>query len=163
MQLVLYPDLRLRNTCKPVESFTENIRGILNEMSRHMVEWGGIGLAAPQCGLALAMFVAEVPGKKVMAFVNPEIECETGQKATFDEGCLSIPGVHVPVERPASVLIRAQDGFGKRFEIRCSGILAVCVQHEVDHLSGLNMLDRTSAVEKRRAVQKLFSDKLRRG
>lgn len=160
MDLVLFPDSRLRQKCEPVAEVTDSVRQTLSTMSKRMIEWNGIGLAAPQCGIMKRMFVAAVSGR-ACAFVNPKVEDLHEGTAAMSEGCLSMPGLAVELERPASVLVRAQDERGKNFEMKCRGILARCVQHEVDHLDGILMVDHLEQLPHRFAMQALWDARFR--
>lgn len=153
MKLVTFPDPRLRQVCSPVGEVTEDVRRTLSAMARRMAEWNGIGLAAPQCGAMVRMFVAVVPGRGPAAFVDPEVEDAGEGEAAMPEGCLSIPGVTVELARPSAVVVRARDESGAAFEMACRGILARCVQHEVDHLDGVLMVDRLGSPDARLAIQ----------
>jgi len=163
MELVKFPDSRLRARCEPVEYVTDEVRRTLDGMARKMVEWRGIGLAAPQCGDLRRMFVASVPGKGVRAFVDPSFVDLGAGAVSMAEGCLSIPGLAVELPRPAEVLVRAKNDRGRPFEMRCAGILARCVQHEVDHLDGVLMVDRLDGLGHRFAMQAIWEARLARG
>jgi peptide deformylase len=157
MSLLLYPDVRLRTKCKPVEVFTPEIQQSIDEMMDHMDEWGGIGLAAPQCGIALRMFVMHLPGHGRKAFVNPIVEDLRGGTISMEEGCLSLPGATLEIVRPASVIIRALDYRGSKIEVVCHGLASACVQHETDHLDGVLILDRAGPIDRRLALLKVWN------
>ncbi len=122
-----------------------------------MDEWGGIGLAAPQCGIALRMFVMHLPGQGRKAFVNPIVEDMGEGTARLEEGCLSLPGATIEVSRPASVLVRALDYRGSKVEMVCNGLASACVQHETDHLDGVLILDRAGPIDRRLALLKVWN------
>lgn len=142
MKLVLFPNDILKAKCKPMTAFNTKLRNILREMSMKMNEWGGIGLAAPQCGLEARMFVAKVPGRGIWSFVNPVLKVLDATPSSYEEGCLSLPGERVSVIRPSVVKVKAFNESGKPFELICTDLLSVCIQHEYDHLDGLLMTDR---------------------
>jgi peptide deformylase len=114
----------------------------------------GIGLAAPQIGVSQQLLVYRVgPDGPVIALINPEIEWESGETEGFEEGCLSIPGVLVDVERPIHVRVRARDENGEDRVVEASGLEARVIQHEVDHLNGVLILDRTTKDQRRDAIR----------
>ena len=157
MDLLLYPDVRLRNRCKPVEVFTPEVRKSIDDMMDKMDEWGGIGLAATQCGLALRMFVMHLPGQGRKAFVNPTFEDLHEGISSTEEACLSLPGASIELARPSSVLLRALDYRGSKVEVECRGLASVCVQHETDHLDGILILDRAGPIDRRLALLKVWN------
>lgn len=156
MTLLLYPDRLLRSRSSLVESITPNIRSCLEEMMDRMDEWGGIGLAAPQCGLALRMFVTHLPGQGRMAFVNPKLEDLEEGTSSMTEGCLSLPGAGVDVKRPSAVRLIALDHRGATVDTCYRGLASACVQHENDHLDGVLILDHADPTERRLALQNVW-------
>jgi peptide deformylase len=156
MNLLLYPDRLLRVRSSFVESVTPAVRTYLDEMMDRMDEWGGVGLAAPQCGLLMRMFVTHLPGQGRMAFINPRIEDLQEGIETMTEGCLSLPGAVVEVSRPSAVRVQALDYQGKPVEIYCRGLSSACVQHEADHLDGILILDKAESTERRVALQNIW-------
>jgi peptide deformylase len=128
------PDPVLRRVCDPVESFGLSLRELVGEMRQVMLRHRGIGLAAPQAGLALRLFVAELHGRR-LSIVNPRIHVH-GACSEELEGCLSLPGVEVPVTRPSAVELRGWTPKGKAVSLDLEGFWARLVQHEVDHLNG---------------------------
>jgi len=132
------------------------LRAEIERMGRLMHDSLGIGLAAPQVGVAHRLFVYRVePDSPVQAVVNPDIEWSSREKEIFEEGCLSLPNVHVDVERPLHVRVRAQDAFGEPIVIEASGLEARVIQHETDHLDGVLILDRTSREQRKEAMRAL--------
>jgi peptide deformylase len=116
----------------------------------------GIGLAAPQVGVSHRLLVYRVePDSPVQPLVNPEIEWSSRDQETMEEGCLSLPGVHVEVERPLHIRVNAQDDKGDSIVVEASGLEARVIQHEVDHLDGVLILDRTSRDQRKEAVKAL--------
>jgi peptide deformylase len=151
-----YGDPILRTKARPVERFDDALRAEIERMGRLMHDSLGIGLAAPQVGVAHRLFVYRVePDSPVQAVVNPDIEWSSREKEIFEEGCLSLPNVHVDVERPLHVRVRAQDAFGEPIVIEASGLEARVIQHETDHLDGVLILDRTSREQRKEAMRAL--------
>lgn len=139
------PDPVLRSVCEPVDAFDRALRELVEEMRQLMRRHQGIGLAAPQAGIALRLFVAEIDGRP-LSVVNPRLlRCGAGS-ATAVEGCLSLPGVEVPVSRAQAVEVRGRTPEGKVVATTVEGLWARVVQHEVDHLNGRLICDH-AAVE----------------
>jgi peptide deformylase len=137
----------LRGRADRVEKIDASIRELVQKMRRIMQEAGGIGLAAPQIGVPLQIFVAEL-NKKFYALINPEILKISKDKEEMEEGCLSLPGFYGPVERPSKITIAATDLRGKRVKIKAWGLLARVFQHEIDHLNGTLFVDKAKEVRK---------------
>jgi peptide deformylase len=151
-----YGDPILRTKARPVEQFDDRLRAEIERMGQLMHDSIGIGLAATQVGVAHRLFVYRVePDSPVQAVVNPEIEWSSRDKEFLEEGCLSLPGVHVDVERPVHVRVRAQDAYGEPVVIEASGLEARVIQHETDHLDGILILDRTSRDQRKDAMRAL--------
>lgn len=153
-----YPDKRLRQPAKAVEAVTPEIVALIEDMKETMYAAPGVGLAAPQIGVSLRLFVVDTAGEDepsaLRVFINPEIVAREG-KITWEEGCLSFPGVHEEIERSAQVTVRATNERGERVELTAEGLLAVAVQHENDHLDGVLMVDRMGALKRRLALRKM--------
>ena len=146
----------LKSRATPVDRFDDSLRGQVARLAGIMGDAIGVGLAAPQVGLSQRLLVYRVgPGAPVIALVNPELEWSGGEEDTLEEGCLSIPGVTVDVERPLHVRVRALDEEGGGRLIEASGLEARVIQHEMDHLDGVLILDRTSRDQRRRAIREL--------
>jgi len=146
----------LKSRATPVDRFDDSLRGQVARLAGIMGDAIGVGLAAPQVGLSQRLLVYRVgPGAPVIALVNPELEWSGGEEDTLEEGCLSIPGVTVDVERPLHVRVRALDEEGGGRLIEASGLEARVIQHEMDHLDGVLILDRTSRDQRRRAMREL--------
>lgn len=161
LRIIHYPDPRLRKTCKPIETFDDSVARLAKRMLDLMHQGRGIGLAAPQVGVLLRMFVCNVTGdpKDDHVYVNPRLTDLQGH-AHGEEGCLSIPDVTVTVRRYLRCTIHACDVTGRPFESASSELLARCWQHECDHLDGHLILDRMSEADKianRRALRQLES------
>jgi peptide deformylase len=151
-----YGDPVLRTKARPVERFDDELRDEIRRMGVLMNDSIGIGLAAPQVGVSHRLLVYRVePDSPVQALVNPEIEWSSRDQETMEEGCLSLPGVHVDVERPLHVRVTAQDAGGEAVTVEASGLEARVIQHEVDHLDGVLILDRTSRDQRKEAVRAL--------
>ncbi|HAT1787308.1 TPA: peptide deformylase [Legionella pneumophila] len=159
---ILYlPDERLRKIAKPVETFDESLQTLINDMFDTMYDARGVGLAAPQIGVSLRLSVIDIVGdkKEQIVIVNPEIVSSHGEKE-FEEGCLSVPGAYDTVVRAEIVTVKALDRFGKPFEITGEGLLAECLQHEIDHMNGKLFVDMLSPLKRMMARRKL--DKFKR-
>lgn len=153
-----YPDKRLRDPGKRVEKVTPEIQALIDDMAETMYAAPGVGLAATQIGEALQLFIVDVAEEgapsDLRVFINPEI-LETTGDLTWQEGCLSFPGVQEDVDRAAKVKVRAQDKNGKEFTLEAEGLLAVAIQHEYDHLQGVLMIDHMGPLKKRLTHRKM--------
>ena len=146
----------LKSSATPVDRFDDSLRRQVSRMAGLMNDAFGVGLAAPQLGLSQRLLVYRVgPDAPVIALANPELEWASGEGETLEEGCLSIPGVTVDVERPVHVRVLALDEEGEERRIEASGLEARVIQHEMDHLDGVLILDRTSRDERKRALREL--------
>ncbi len=146
----------LRTRSRPVESFDEGLSSELERMGALMGDALGVGLAANQVGVLHRVLVYRVQQQAtVAALVNPEIEWSGKETDVMEEGCLSLPTVLVEVERPVHVRVRAQDEDGERIVIEASGLEARVIQHEIDHLDGVLILDRTSRDQRKEAIRAL--------
>jgi peptide deformylase len=153
-----YPDKRLRTKGERVASITPEIRALVDDMAETMYAAPGVGLAATQIGVAWQLFVVDVASddepSDLRVFINPEI-LERHDAITWNEGCLSFPGVNEEIERAARVKVRAQDKDGRWFELEAEGLLAVAIQHEYDHLQGVLMIDHLGTLKKRLVNRKM--------
>jgi peptide deformylase len=146
----------LKTTALRVERFDSALAQQVEQMGRLMADAYGVGLAATQLGQLNRVLVYRVePDSPIIAVVNPEIEWRGSEQETMEEGCLSLPGIHVDVERPVHVRARAYDERGRPFVVEASGLEARVLQHEVDHLDGVLMLDRASRSDRREAIRAL--------
>lgn len=165
LSLVLYPAPILREPAQPVGNVNEEIRRIAFRMIEIMREQDGIGLAAPQAGLGIRVFVCDVPQPMEpeeptdgslawtdgpIVCINPEVVEFGPTRSPYEEGCLSLPGIRGDIVRPETVRMRATDLQGKPFEIDASGLLARCLQHEMDHLDGVLIVDKMSQMSRLR-------------
>ncbi|PLA75223.1 peptide deformylase [Hydrogenovibrio sp. SC-1] len=155
LDIVLYPDSGLRETCQPIPEMTDALDKLIDDMFYTMYDAPGIGLAAPQVAVQQRLIVVDISESKdqPIALLNPEIVNSAG-KITWEEGCLSIPGVYAKVNRPSEILVRGMDRDGKSIEFEASDLLAVCIQHEIDHLNGKLFIDHLSGLKRTRAIQK---------
>ncbi len=158
-EVLQFPDPRLKQVSKPVEDITDEIRELARDMCDVMYDEPGIGLAAPQVGAAIRMFVIDTDwsedgaDRSPIVLINPEL-VRTEGKITWEEGCLSVPDFTAEVERAAEVTIKAIDIDGKEYVEDCTGLRAVCMQHEYDHLDGKLFIDRISFLKRSRYIQK---------
>lgn len=153
-----YPDPRLRQKAQPVTTVTPEIANLIDDMAETMYAAPGVGLAATQIGEPHRVFIVDIAAEdepsNLMVFINPEI-VKTDGAQTEAEGCLSFPGVTEDIKRAAKVSVRAMDRSGKQFELEAEGLLAVAVQHELDHLDGVLMIDRVGMLKKRIIQRKM--------
>ena len=146
----------LKSSATPVDRFDDSLRKQVSRMAGIMGDAFGVGLAAPQLGLSQRLLVYRIgPDAPVIALVNPELEWTSHDQEILYEGCLSIPGITVDVERPVHVRVRAIDEEGETRLVEASGLEARVIQHEIDHLDGVLILDRTTRDERKRALREL--------
>ena len=151
-----FGDPVLRTRARPVERFDDALRDEVGRMGELMIDALGVGLAANQVGILHRVLVYRVhPQSPVSALVNPEIEWSGKEEEEFEEGCLSLPAVHVDVERPVHIRVRAQDETGEPITVEASGLEARVIQHEMDHLDGVLVLDRISRQQRKEAMRAL--------
>jgi peptide deformylase len=151
-----YPDPRLRHKANPVPEVTDNIRRLVEDMAETMYQAPGIGLAAIQVNEAWRIIVIDISETRnqLQIFINPEILSREGEQER-EEGCLSVPGIYEPVIRANRIHVRALDRDGKPFELEAEGMLATCIQHEIDHLDGKVFVDYLSRLKQTRIRKKL--------
>ena len=151
-----FGDPALRSKARPVERFDEALREEVQRMGQLMTDAVGVGLAATQLGVLHRVLVYRAQQQApVAALVNPVLEWSGSELETAEEGCLSLPAVHVEVERPVHVRVRARNEHGEPITIEASGLEARVIQHEMDHLDGVLILDRTSRAERKQAMKAL--------
>ena len=157
LEILEYPDPRLRKIAAPVTEITSKISTLIDDMFETMYDAPGIGLAATQVDQHLQLIVMDLSEDKdePRVFINPEITILEGELEKMQEGCLSVPGFYEDVERIEHVLIKALDKNGKPFELEATGLLAVCIQHEMDHLNGKLFVDYLSGLKRNRIKKKL--------
>lgn len=156
LDILHFPDTRLRNVAKPVAQVDDSVRKLIDDMLETMYQAPGIGLAAIQVNQPRRVIVVDISEERnqPLALVNPEI-LDTQGEEEMDEGCLSVPGVYEKVQRAERVRVRALDRDGKSFEMEVDGLLAVCIQHEIDHLDGKLFVDYLSNLKRQRIRKKL--------
>lgn len=155
-KILHYPDPRLRRKALAVETVDDEIRAIIDDMAETMYDAPGIGLAAPQIDVSKRILIIDISETRndLCVFINPELLNQVGEQ-TLEEGCLSVPGVYDEVTRAEKITARALDREGKPFELAVDGLLAACVQHEIDHLDGKLFVDYLSRLKQKRVRKKL--------
>jgi peptide deformylase len=160
LNILRYPDPRLHKVATPVTDFNERLQQLVADMAETMYDAPGVGLAATQVDVHERLVVIDVSEThdQLKVFCNPEITWASEEKQLYEEGCLSVPGIYDGVERPARVKVRAMDQFGKAFELEADGLLAVCIQHEMDHLMGKVFVEYLSPLKRNRIKTKLVKE-----
>jgi peptide deformylase len=160
--IITFPDPRLRLISAPVSAVDDTVRALMDDMLETMYEAPGVGLAAIQIAVPKRVIVLDVAKREdetaapqPLCLVNPEIIFASDDVSTYQEGCLSIPDIYEDVERPARVRARYLDGAGREQEIEAEGILAICLQHEFDHLNGVLFIDHISRLKRELLMKKL--------
>ena len=156
LEILHYPDPRLRRHAEPVATVDDDIRALVDNMAATMYAAPGIGLAAIQVGVARRVIVIDLSERRnaLQVFTNPEILVKEGEQV-LEEGCLSVPGIFEPVTRAEHIRVRALNRDGQAFEIDAHGLLATCIQHEIDHLDGKVFVDYLSRMKQERIQKKL--------
>ena len=162
-KIVIEPDVILRKKSEPLEKISRDEKKLLDDMLETMYEASGIGLAAVQVGVLKRMVVIDVSKekekKKPLFLINPEITFYSKKKSIYEEGCLSLPGHYAEIERPAECHLSYIDYSGKKKNLKASGILSTCIQHEIDHLNGVLFVDYLSKLKKNMIIKKLIKQK----
>jgi peptide deformylase len=160
LNILRYPDPRLHKVAKPVSVFDQRLEQLVADMAETMYEAPGVGLAATQVDVHEQVIVIDITETKdaLQVFINPEIVWASEELQVYDEGCLSVPGVYDGVERPAKVRVRALNAKGEAFEIEADGLLAVCIQHEMDHLLGKVFVEYLSPLKRNRIKSKMVKE-----
>jgi len=162
-EILTEPNNTLRQKSLKVEKVDEDLQRLMHDMTETMYAAPGIGLAAIQIGVPKRVIVLDISQKegikKPMYFVNPEIINKSENNSTYEEGCLSVPGQFAEIERPASCHIKYLDYYGEAKELKARGMLATCIQHEMDHLEGILFIDYLSKLKKSMIVKKLSKQK----
>ncbi len=160
LSIITAPDPRLKKKSKPVASVDAAVRQLMDDMIETMYAAPGIGLAAPQVGVLSRVIVLDIDREDVktgpLFLANPEIVEASDEDVTYEEGCLSVPEYYSDVARPAKVRVRYLDRDGKKQEMACEGLLATCVQHEIDHLDGVLFIDHISSLKRNMILRKLL-------
>lgn len=157
LPILHYPDPRLHTVAKPVAEVTNAIRQLVKDMAETMYEAPGIGLAATQVNVHQQVIVIDLSDERdqLQVFINPEIVWASEEKKVWQEGCLSVPDFYDEVLRPSEVKVRALNLDGKPFELHADGLMAVCIQHEMDHLKGKVFVEYLSSLKRMRIASKL--------
>jgi len=165
LEILEFPDPRLRTVAKPVTNVDDATRKLLDDMFETMYDAPGIGLAATQVNVHQQIVVMDLSEENndPLVFINPEVTFLTEETEPYDEGCLSVPGFYETVERPNKVRVKALDRDGNTFELEPDGLLAVCIQHEMDHLNGKLFVDYISPMKRQRIRKKLEKQHRQRG
>ena len=157
-EIIILPDKRLRLVSEPVQTNDPELRRLVDDMFETMYEAPGIGLAAIQIGVAKRVIVMDLAKKddpkEPRVFVNPQVLWRSDEKNLYEEGCLSIPEFYEEVERPAKVRVKFLDLAGAAQELEASGLMATCLQHEIDHLDGVLFIDHISKLKRDRVIKK---------
>ena len=163
LPIITAPDPRLKVTCEPVSEVDGSIARLMEDMLETMYLAPGIGLAAPQIGVTKRVLVVDVSPKdgsrEPIRMANPEIVWRSDEMAVYEEGCLSLPEQYADVERPDRIRVHYLDETGARQERDAEGLLATCIQHEIDHLDGVIFIDHLSALKRRMILRKLAKQK----
>jgi peptide deformylase len=157
LPILHYPDPRLETVAQPILSVDDEVRRLAADMAEAMYEAPGIGLAATQVDVHRQLIVIDVSESRdqLLTFINPKIVAASEEIASYEEGCLSVPGIFDEVERPARVTVEALGLDGKPFTLEADGLLAVCIQHEMDHLRGVVFVEHLSRLKRTRILAKL--------
>ena len=160
LPILRYPDPRLHKVAKPVTVFDKRLKQLAADMAETMYEAPGVGLAASQVDVHEQLIVIDTSETHddLRVYINPEITWASAEKQVYDEGCLSVPGIYDGVERPARVKVRALDLDGKPFEVEADGLLAVCIQHEMDHLKGKVFVEYLSPLKRNRIKTRMMKE-----
>ena len=160
LNILRYPDPRLHKVAKPVTVFDARLKQLAADMAETMYDAPGVGLAASQVDVHEQLVVIDTSedSSQLQVFINPEIIWESEERKVYDEGCLSVPGIYDGVERPAEVKVRALDLEGNSFELHADGLLAVCIQHEMDHLKGKVFVEYLSPLKRNRIKTKMLKE-----
>jgi len=158
LSILTYPDPRLHTVAKPVQAVDARVRSLVADMLETMYDASGIGLAATQVDVHERLVVIDVSEERnePLVLINPEIVWASADKQVGDEGCLSVPGIYDGVERSRAIRVRALDGEGQSREIEAEGLLAVCIQHEMDHLLGKVFVEYLSPLKRNRIRTKML-------
>ncbi len=156
LNILHYPDERLHKVAQPVREFGPDLQKLIDDMAETMYAAPGIGLAATQVDRHIRLLIVDLSEEKntLQVFINPEIVAQDGEE-TGEEGCLSVPGIYETVTRAERITVRALDRHGQPFELAADGLLAVCIQHEIDHLNGRVFVEKLSRLKLNRIIQKL--------
>jgi peptide deformylase len=160
LTILRYPDPRLHKVAKPVTVFDDRLKRLAEDMAETMYEAPGVGLAASQVDVHEQLIVIDTSDTRsdLRVFINPEVVWASEDRQVYEEGCLSVPGIYDGVERPSRVRVKALDVEGKPFELEADGLLAVCIQHEMDHLKGKVFVEYLSPLKRNRIKAKMIKE-----
>ncbi|MFI4939175.1 MAG: peptide deformylase [Burkholderiales bacterium] len=160
LNILRYPDSRLHKIAKPVTTFDARLKQLVDDMAETMYDAPGVGLAASQVDVHQQLIIIDTSETRsnLRVFINPEIVWTSADKQIYEEGCLSVPGIYDDVERYAKITVKALDVEGKPFELSADGLLAVCIQHEMDHLRGKVFVEYLSPLKRNRIKAKLLKE-----
>lgn len=157
LEVLIYPEENLAKVCAPVEKIDDELNTFIDDMFDTMYEHEGIGLAAPQVNVLSRVITIDIEGDKQnqLVLINPEIIASSGETG-IEEGCLSIPGCRALVPRKEKLTVKALNRKGEEFTLEADGLLAICIQHEIDHLNGVLFVDHISALKRQRFKEKMM-------
>ena len=160
LNILRYPDPRLHKIAKPVTTFDARLKRLVDDMAETMYDAPGVGLAASQVDVHQQLIIIDTSDTRsdLRIFINPQIVWASPERSVYEEGCLSVPGVYDGVERHTEVKVKALDVEGKPFELAAIGLLAVCVQHEMDHLKGKVFVEYLSSLKRNRIKAKMLKE-----
>lgn len=160
LTILRYPDPRLHKTAKKVSVFDARLKQLIADMAETMYDAPGVGLAASQVDVHERLIIVDTSDTRsdLRVFINPELTWTSTERLVYDEGCLSVPGIYDGVERPARIRVRALDANGIAFETEADGLLAVCIQHEMDHLIGKVFVEYLSPLKRNRIKAKMLKE-----
>jgi peptide deformylase len=158
LDILRYPDARLHKVARPVDPVDDRVRSIVRDLAETMYAAPGIGLAATQVDVHERIIVIDTSENRdtLLVLINPEIVASGGERKAYEEGCLSVPGIYEEVERPDRITVRALDERGEPFTLEAEGLLAICIQHEIDHLQGKVFVQYLSRLKQSRIKGKML-------
>lgn len=160
LPIIRFPDPRLRQAARPVTAFDDGLRALAQDLAETMRAAPGIGITAPHCGIALRLVVLDLPEDALRVYVNPQVVAASPERIRHVEGSVSMPGVTDEVERPAAITLRYHDLEGREHVAEAQGLLAICLQHEIDQLDGIFWTERLTRLRRERVVKRY--DKIRK-
>ena len=157
LSILKYPDPRLHKIAKPVQEVEDRVRQIVKDMTETMYDAQGIGLAATQVDIHERIVVIDISEERndLLVLINPQITARSDDKTVYEEGCLSVPGIYDKVERASEITVEALNEQGEKFSIEADGLLAICIQHELDHLVGKVFVEHLSSLKQNRIRTKI--------
>ncbi|AVL70053.1 MULTISPECIES: peptide deformylase [Oligella] len=157
LSILKYPDPRLHKIAKPVQEVDDRVRQIVKDMTETMYDAQGIGLAATQVDIHERIVVIDISEERndLLVLINPQITARSDDKTVYEEGCLSVPGIYDKVERTSEITVEALNEQGEKFSLEADGLLAICIQHELDHLVGKVFVEHLSSLKQNRIRTKI--------